>query len=67
MLRRLLISLAWRAAQNPEIQRQAKKMTSKAVEKARPSLLKGARRAGELSKAASEEIQYQVRKTTKKK
>ena len=42
-------------------------MAGKAVDKARPALLKGARRAGELTRAASEEIVYQTKKTRKKK
>ena len=62
MIRRLLFNLALRAAQNPKVQRQAGVIAGKAAEKAKPAMLKGARRAGELTKAASEEIAYQVKK-----
>lgn len=67
LLRRLLFGIAMRAAQNPQIQRKAGELAGKAVEKARPTLLKGARRAGELTKAASDEIAYQAKKSRKKK
>ncbi len=60
MLRRLLIQAAIKAAQNPTIRREAGKIAVQAAEKARPAILKGARRAGELTKAASDEIQYQL-------
>ena len=65
MIRRLLICLAWRAAQNPHVQKQAGKIAGQAVEKARPALLKGARRAGELTRAARDEIAYQTQKGRK--
>ena len=67
MIRRLLLSLAFRAVQNPKVRAEAGKLAHKAVNKAKPSLLKGARRAGELTKAASDEINHQVKKTRKKK
>ena len=67
MIRRLLLGLAWRAAQNPKLQQKAVQIADKAVTKARPTLLKGARRAGELTKAASDEIVYQAKKTRPKK
>ena len=63
MIRRILFNLALRAAQNPKVQREAGRIAGKAADKAKPALLKGARRAGELTKAASEEIAYQVNKT----
>ena len=65
MIRRLLLGLAWRAAQNPHVQKQAGKIAGQAVEKARPALLKGARRAGELTRAARDEIAYQAKKGRK--
>lgn len=63
MIRRLLVGLALRAIQNPKVQAEAGKLAGKAANKAKPALLKGARRAGELTKAASDEIAYQVKKT----
>ena len=66
MLRQLIISLALRAARHPAVQAKAGQMAGKAAEKAKPALLKGARRAGELTKAASDEIKYQVDKKKKK-
>lgn len=65
MIRRLLLGLAWRAAQNPQVQKHAGKIAGQAVKKARPALLKGARRAGELSRAARDEIAYQTKKRRK--
>ena len=65
MIRRLLFNLALRAAQNPKVQKEAGKLAQSAVKKAKPALLKGARRAGELTKAASEEISYQINKPKK--
>lgn len=67
MIRRLLIGLAMRAAQNPKVQAQAGRLAGQAADKAKPALMKGARRAGELTKAASEEIAYQVKKGRSKK
>ena len=66
MLRQLILSLALRAARNPVVQAKAGEMAGKAAQKAKPALLKGARRAGELTKAASDEIKYQVDKQKKK-
>ncbi|MGC6530112.1 MAG: hypothetical protein ACON4G_03750 [Candidatus Puniceispirillaceae bacterium] len=66
MIRRLLLSLAWRVAQNPKLQAEAGKLANKAAEKAKPALLKGARRAGELSRNATDEIKYQIDKASQK-
>ncbi len=67
MIRRLLLSLAFRAVQNPKVRAEAGKLANKAAIKAKPALLKGARRAGELTKAASDEINHQVTKNRTKK
>lgn len=67
MIRRLLFGIAMRAAQNPKVQQEAGRLAQKAAEKAKPALLKGARRAGELTKNASDEISYQVNKSRDKK
>ena len=67
MIRRLLFGIALRAAQNPKVRAEAGKLAGKAAEKAKPALLKGARRAGEITKAASDEIAHQVAKTKKPK
>lgn len=67
IIRRLLMGLALRAVQNPKVQAKAGEIAGQAVEKAKPALLKGARRAGELTKAATDEISYQVKKKRTKK
>ena len=67
MIRRLLFGLAMRAVQNPKVQAEAGRLAQKAAVKAKPALLKGARRAGELTKNASDEIAHQLNKKLPKK
>ena len=47
LIRRLLIGAIIRAAQNPAVQQKAGKIAGKALDKARPSMLRASRRAGE--------------------
>lgn len=45
-----------RAAQNPEVQKKAGEAAGKALEKARPSILRASRRAGELTRMVKNTI-----------
>jgi hypothetical protein len=56
LIRRLLIGAIVRAAQSPAVQRKAGEMAGKALDKARPSLLRASRRAGELTRKAANKI-----------
>ena len=56
LIRRLLIGAIVRAAQSPVVQRKAGEMAGKALDKARPSLLRASRRAGELTRKAANKI-----------
>ena len=61
IIRKLLFTALRMAAQNPSVRRQAVKAADKAVEAARPSLLKP-RRAGEAVRSASDELKEGVKK-----
>ena len=52
LIRRLVISALMAAARNPAVQKKAGEAASKAVEQARPNLMKASRRAGELTRKA---------------
>ncbi len=56
LIRRIVIGALMRAARNPEVQRKAGEAAGKALEKARPSLLRASRRAGELTRMAKNTI-----------
>ncbi len=56
LIRRLLIGAIVRAVQSPAVQRKAGEMAGKALNKARPSLLRASRRAGELTRKAANKI-----------
>ena len=62
IIRKLLFTALRMAAQNPSVRRQAVKAADKAVEAARPSLLKTSRRAGEAVRSASDELKEGVKK-----
>ena len=62
IIRKLLFTALRMAAQNPSVRRQAVKAADKAVEAARPSLLKASRRAGEAVRSASDELKEGVKK-----
>lgn len=60
ILRRLMLTAARlavrQAANNPAVRKKAADIASQSLEAARPGLLKGARKAGEVTRAAKEEI-----------
>lgn len=56
LIRRFVIGALMRAAQNPAVQRKAGEVAGKALEKARPSLLRASRRAGEMTRKAADSI-----------
>jgi len=62
IVRKLLFTALRIAARNPVVRRQAVKAADKAVEAARPSLLKASRRAGEAVRSASGELKEGVKK-----
>ena len=62
IVRKLLFAALRMAANNPEVRKQAVKAADKAVDAARPSLLKASRRAGEAVRSASNELKDGVQK-----
>ena len=56
LIRRLLIGAIMRAAQNPAVQRKAGEIAGKALDKARPSMLRVSQRAGELTREVANKI-----------
>jgi len=56
LFRRFIFGMLIRVAQNPAVQKKAGKIIGKAVKRARPSLLRASRRAGELSRKAKQEM-----------
>jgi hypothetical protein len=62
ILRRLLFSAIRYAARNPEVRRQASKLADRAVEKARPGLMKASWKAGQFTQIASDELSEGVKK-----
>lgn len=60
ILRKLMITAArlavQQAASNPAMRRKMGQLAGQSLERARPALLKAARKAGEMSRAASTEI-----------
>ena len=56
LIRRLLIGAIMRAAQNPAVQRKAGEIAGKALDKARPSMLRASQRAGELTREVANKI-----------
>ena len=61
-LRRLIFSAIRYAAGNPEVQRQVGKLADKAVQKARPTLMKASRKVGQISQTASDEVSKGLKK-----
>ena len=55
------------AARNPSIQKQAKKIATKAALKAKPALLKGSRVAGEKYRDLKQEVKKNVEEFKKEK
>ena len=62
ILRRLLFSAIRYAARNPEIRRQGSKLADRALEKARPRLMKASWKAGRFSQIASDELSEGIKK-----
>ena len=56
LIRRLLIGVIMRAAQNPAVQQKAGEIAGKALDKARPSIMLASRRAGELTRKVANKI-----------
>ena len=56
LFRRFIFGLLMRVAQNPAVQKKAGEVAGKALEKARPSLVRGSRRAGELARKAKQKM-----------
>ena len=56
IFRKLVLTALGHASRNPIIQRQAKKIATKAALKAKPALLKGSRAAGEKYREIKQEI-----------
>ena len=55
-IRRLVINALFAAARNPAVQKKAGEAASKAVEQARPNLMRASRRAGELTRKAQDKF-----------
>ena len=55
-IRRLVINALLAAARNPAVQKKAGEAAGKAVEQARPNLMKASRRAGELTRKAQDKL-----------
>jgi hypothetical protein len=56
LFRRFIFGVLMRAAQNPKVQKKAGEVAGKALNQARPSLMRASRRAGELSRKAKQKL-----------
>ena len=56
LIRRLVVTALMRVAQNPAVQRKAGEVAGKALDVARPSLLRTSQKAGELTRQAVKKI-----------
>ena len=56
LIRRLVVTALMRVAQNPAVQKKAGEVAGKALDAARPSLLRTSRKAGELTRQAAKKI-----------
>ena len=56
LIRRLVVTALMRVAQNPAVQRKAGEVAGKALDAARPALLRTSRKAGELARQAAKKI-----------
>ncbi|MGB2438882.1 MAG: hypothetical protein ACPIB4_07415, partial [Candidatus Puniceispirillaceae bacterium] len=56
LIRRLVVTALMRVAQNPAVQKKAGELAGKALDAARPSLLRTSRKAGELTRKAAKKI-----------
>ena len=55
-IRRLVIGALMAAARNPAVQKKVGDAASRAVDQARPNLMKASRRAGELTRKAHDKL-----------
>ena len=56
LIRRLVVTALMRVAQNPAVQKKAGEVAGKALDAARPLLLRTSRKAGELTRQAAKKI-----------
>ena len=56
LIRRFVFAALMRAARNPDVQKKAGEMAGKALDAARPSLLRASRKAGELTRKAAAKL-----------
>jgi hypothetical protein len=56
LIRRLVVTALMRFAQSPTVQKKAGEVAGKALDAARPSLLRESRKAGELTRKATKKI-----------
>jgi len=56
LIRRLVFAALMRVVQNPAVQKKAGEVAGKALDAARPSLLRASRKAGELTRKAAKKI-----------
>ena len=56
LIRRLVVTALMRVAQNPAVQKKAGEVAGKALDVARPSLLRASLKAGEFTRKAAKKI-----------
>jgi hypothetical protein len=56
LIRQLVLNALMRVAQNPAVQKKACEVADKALDAARPSLLRTSRKAGEFTRKAAKKI-----------
>ena len=56
LLRRIIFGALMQAARNPTVQKKAGEAAGKALEAAKPGLLRASRRAGELPRQAKDKV-----------
>ena len=56
LLRRVIFGALMQAARNPTVQKKAGEAAGKALEAAKPGLLRASRRAGELTRQAKDKV-----------
>lgn len=59
LFRRLVLGVLMQAARNPHVQKKAGEAANKALNAARPGLLRASRRAGELTRKAKDKLSDQ--------
>lgn len=56
LLRRLILGAVMQAARNPAVQKKAGEAAGRALQAARPGLMRASRRAGELTRKARQKL-----------